>query len=112
MRTVPFRINLISHFFALLRGEGKAQAEQARKAQQAGLLDDFAFVAEANIGGEYLDDAAITRLQQIAKRTWQRHFDKTLGLSEDERRRTPADGAYKPGQNACRSPGDYGQNAR
>jgi HD-GYP domain-containing protein (c-di-GMP phosphodiesterase class II) len=81
----------IAYYQALLRGEGKAQAEQRRQTQQAGLRDDFALVAKANIGGEYLDDAAIARLQQIAKRTWQRHFDKTLGLSEDERRRTPAD---------------------
>jgi len=48
------------------------------------LHEDFAFVAECNIGGEYMADEKIARLREIAQRSWLRHFDDTLGLSSDE----------------------------
>jgi HD-GYP domain-containing protein (c-di-GMP phosphodiesterase class II) len=48
------------------------------------LQDDFAFIAECNQGGEFLSDAAITRLENLAVITWERHFDDSLGLSQLE----------------------------
>ncbi|MDZ5111713.1 HD domain-containing phosphohydrolase [Pseudomonas putida] len=64
------------------------QALQATLARsQAQLQDDFAFVAQANIGGEFMQDADIERLQQIGRRCWQRHFDNRLGISRDEAER-------------------------
>lgn len=50
------------------------------------LEDDFAFVAQCNTGGEFLSDEARARLARIAGRTWLRHFNDRLGLSEDELR--------------------------
>ena len=50
----------------------------------AELEDDFAFVAGCNIGGETLAEAAVERLHAIARRTWLRHFDDRLGLSNEE----------------------------
>ena len=35
------------------------------------LLDDFRFVAECNVGGEFMDEASLQRLRQIATTTWQ-----------------------------------------
>ncbi|GLO13364.1 hypothetical protein PPUJ20028_19450 [Pseudomonas putida] len=61
------------------------QAALARS--QAQLQDDFAFVAQANIGGEFMQDADIERLQQISQHRWQRHFDNRLGISRDEAER-------------------------
>ena len=61
------------------------QATLARS--QAQLQDDFAFVAQANIGGEFMQDADIERLQQISQQRWQRHFDNRLGISRDEAQR-------------------------
>ncbi|MFK3819800.1 HD domain-containing phosphohydrolase [Pseudomonas sp. NPDC089407] len=55
--------------------------------RQAELQDDFAFVAQANIGGEFMQDADIQRLQQIGQGHWQRHFDNRLGISRDEAER-------------------------
>ncbi|MDD1781299.1 HD domain-containing protein [Enterovibrio sp. ZSDZ35] len=52
------------------------------------LDDDFAFIAQCNIGGEFMDDASIERLNRISEITWTRTLDDSLGLSwEEEERR-------------------------
>lgn len=48
------------------------------------LQDDFKFVAECNVGGEFLDQDRLDRLADIAKGTWQRNFSDRLGLSPVE----------------------------
>ncbi len=60
----------------------EAFAEQKRQ-----LHEDFAFLAECNVGGEFLAPQNIARIQAIAQRTWWRHFDDRLGLSSEEVRR-------------------------
>jgi hypothetical protein len=52
--------------------------------QQAAVLDDFAFVAECNLGDEPMTPERATRLERIARQTWVRHLDDTLGLSHLE----------------------------
>ncbi len=54
---------------------------ESRRAQ---LIDDFAFIAAANIGGETMAAEDIARLQGIAETVWLRHFDDRLGLSYAE----------------------------
>lgn len=61
-------------------GEPPALAAQLTKEQQT-LDDDFAFVAQCNIGSELMSDEAITRLEQIAQRQWKRTLDDQLGIS-------------------------------
>ena len=56
----------------------------------AQLADDFEFIAEANIGGEFLDDEAIERIKRIAEMTWTRKLDRTIGLSWEEAKRLEA----------------------
>ncbi len=69
------------------RGEDRTSVE-ARWAERATQLqDDFAFVAECNLGGEFMAPDKVERLQRIAAQTWQRHFDDRLGLSHEELRR-------------------------
>lgn len=60
------------------------------------LREDFAFVAQCNVGGEAMSDEAIARLRQIATQTWQRHFDDSLGLADEESRRLQATRAGEP----------------
>ncbi|MBC2717340.1 MAG: GAF domain-containing protein [Desulfobacteraceae bacterium] len=48
------------------------------------LQTDFAFVAECNVGGEFMADEKIDRLKELASKKWLRHFDDRIGLSEDE----------------------------
>lgn len=57
------------------------------EAQWLTLDDEFAFIARCNQGGELMDAAQIARLQQIAKRSWQRTLDDRIGLSHEERTR-------------------------
>lgn len=69
---------------ARLRGEDPDAAEARRAARQAQLREDFGFVAECNVGGEFLPDGAVERLRAIGAQTWLRHFDDTLGLDAQE----------------------------
>ncbi|WP_273429924.1 HD domain-containing phosphohydrolase [Chitinibacter tainanensis] len=61
------------------------QAELA--AQLAALDDDFAFVAACNEGGEFMAPEKITRLQQIAQRTWRRTLSDRVGIAHEEKQR-------------------------
>ena len=78
---VLYRDAEIACLKAQLTGTEQACAEAQRDAQYAQLQDDFAFIAKCNIGGEFLSDETILRLEQIGQRTWLRHFDNRLGLS-------------------------------
>ncbi|MGR5194426.1 HD domain-containing phosphohydrolase [Vibrio rotiferianus] len=92
------RINEIRTRFEVLRrdaevemwksistGELSKEAAQAKFDQRVAQLDeDFRFVANANVGGEFMSDDKIERIKQIAKQTWLRHYDDHLGLSPFE----------------------------
>lgn len=58
-----------------------------RNATQQALQEDFAVIATANIGGEFLDDQVVAKIQQIGERRWLRYFPKRAGLSRDEQDR-------------------------
>jgi HD-GYP domain-containing protein (c-di-GMP phosphodiesterase class II)/ABC-type amino acid transport substrate-binding protein len=58
-------------------------------AQRARLQDDYRFIAECNVGGEFLDPEKLERLGSIANVTWERHFDDRIGLSPVEELSSP-----------------------
>lgn len=64
--------------------------QQALEEKRRQLKSDFEFIANANIGGEHMAEAQLDRLQVLAMKTWQRHFDDRLGLSSVEAMRYPA----------------------
>jgi HD-GYP domain-containing protein (c-di-GMP phosphodiesterase class II)/ABC-type amino acid transport substrate-binding protein len=73
---------------------GDSPNEQERLAQELKqkeqqLQDDFAFVADCNVGGEFLDQDKLDRLRVLARITWQRYFDNRIGLSPVEELLTP-----------------------
>ncbi len=72
---------------AMAAGTPEAEAHAAFAAAQAGLMDDFAFIAECNLGGEFMAPEKVERLKAIATRTWLRHFDDRQGLAHEELRR-------------------------
>jgi HD-GYP domain-containing protein (c-di-GMP phosphodiesterase class II) len=75
----------IAYWRDLAEGAGDAAGLAAeRDARIARLEDDFAFVADCNIGGEFMDQGKIDRIKEIAGTTWLRHFDDRLGLAHDE----------------------------
>ena len=57
-----------------------AELDMARKQ----IAEDFAFVAQCNIGGEFMADEKIERIERIANRTWMRYLDDRMGISQDE----------------------------
>lgn len=72
----------------------KALQQKLQEAQSA-LQDEFAFVAECNVGGEFLSDEKLERLQQIAEKSWVRNFSNLLGLSPVEEMRLEDKGLLK-----------------
>ena len=76
--------------------DGKDDAEALRDeldARLAQLDDDFAFIAESNIGGEFMAPERIERVKEIADTTWTRTLDNRIGVAHEEKirwDRTPA----------------------
>jgi len=81
-------------FWAGLTAGGNRQQLQKELSEKWQQLDDeFAFVAECNLGGEFMADEKIASLQKIAARTWTRTIDDRIGISWEEQQRkerTPA----------------------
>jgi HD-GYP domain-containing protein (c-di-GMP phosphodiesterase class II) len=79
----------IEYLKAVIAGGDEPALRRARDARLAELDDDFAFVAECNIGGEFMAPEKIARLQRIAEVPWLRTLDDRLGLSWEESARQP-----------------------
>lgn len=79
----------IERLHAVARGQDVAQAQAAFEARCQQLQDDFAFVAECNLGGEFMSPERMARIRAMAETPWLRHFDDRLGLSHEELRRCP-----------------------
>ena len=67
--------------------QNKEKALKILEEKHKKLQYDFAFLAECNIGGEFLDNGKIEKLKEISNITWIRNFDDRLGLSEVEKLR-------------------------
>ncbi|TYK64747.1 HD domain-containing phosphohydrolase [Colwellia echini] len=75
----------ITYYQALIKDPAEQESlHQALIATQKKLIQDFSFVANANVGGEFMAEDKVERLQVIGQQTWQRNFDDTLGLSPVE----------------------------
>ncbi len=79
----------IDYLEGLAAGGDEAALRARLEERRAQLLDDFAFVAECNVGGEFMAPEKVERLQRIAEQTWMRHLDDRLGLSHEELKRFP-----------------------
>lgn len=97
LETIYDRIHEVRMRFEVLKRDAEIEcwqqiAEGGNKEQQLDALtkhcevidDDFAFIAECNVGGEFMADEKIERLQAIAAKTWLRTLDDNLGLSWEE----------------------------
>jgi HD-GYP domain-containing protein (c-di-GMP phosphodiesterase class II) len=76
----------IEYYQRLLEGEEKDILDAWKCKAQKILQEEFRFIASCNIGDRYMDESDIQRLHQIAQRTWRRHFDDRLGLSDEEKK--------------------------
>lgn len=74
----------IAYYERLLAGGEKADLEVWKAQEHATLLEEFTFIATANMGGEFMSEELQRKVREIGARTWVRHFDDRLGLSESE----------------------------
>jgi HD-GYP domain-containing protein (c-di-GMP phosphodiesterase class II) len=93
LETIYNRINEIRMRFEVLWRDaeidylnGKLSQEELQTRKDS-LIKDFEFIAEANMGGEFMDEEQKERVKTIAQQEWLRHFDETLGLSAIEKER-------------------------
>ncbi|WP_042010476.1 HD domain-containing phosphohydrolase [Aeromonas fluvialis] len=106
LETIYDRIHEIRTRFEVLKRDAYIEAlaarlpEQERVASQEAVaqtwstLDqEFAFVAECNLGGEWMAPEKLERLDAIANRTWLRTLDDRLGISQEELKRRQAEPA-------------------
>uniref|UniRef100_UPI004048CAFE HD domain-containing phosphohydrolase n=1 Tax=Aliarcobacter sp. TaxID=2321116 RepID=UPI004048CAFE len=75
----------IEYFEQLLENpQNKEQLKEKLELKHKKLFSDFEFIANCNIGGEFLDQSSIDRLNEISTTKWVRNFDNKLGLSQEE----------------------------
>ena len=78
----------IEYLKAVIDGKGDAEALRSEfDARLAQLDDDFAFIAESNIGGEFMAPERIERVKEIAGITWTRTLDNRIGIAHEEKKR-------------------------
>jgi HD-GYP domain-containing protein (c-di-GMP phosphodiesterase class II) len=82
----------IARHEAVMAGADAAEEDARLEETERELREDFAFIAECNVGGEFMAPDRLERLRSIAGRRWMRHFDDTIGLSWEEQQRRDAAG--------------------
>ncbi len=78
---------VIGYLKALLDGGDAETLRRDLEEKLAELDDDFAFIAECNIGSEAMAPAKEERVKRIAEITWARTLDDRLGVGPAERLR-------------------------
>lgn len=74
----------VAYYRDLCEGGNKNELATVFDARKQDLIEKFAFVAECNVGGEFMADDKIESLEKIAGEEWVRNFDIRLGLSHEE----------------------------
>ncbi|WP_434567795.1 transporter substrate-binding domain-containing protein [Vibrio chagasii] len=77
--------------YLLSRLDQEVELDSVLRSQFENLQEQFAFVANANVGKEFMSDEDVERLQQLAETEWTRYFDSGLGLSPLEETRYKAE---------------------
>jgi len=81
---------------AVANGADPHEAQALFEARKTQLADDYAFIAECNLGGEFMAPEKLERLKQIAEETWQRNYDDRIGLPHEELKRYQGEAAPLP----------------
>lgn len=77
----------IAYWRALAEGGEPAALARELDAALRELDQDFAFIAQCNVGAESMSDEQIARVRRIAQRTWVRTLDDRIGISREEAER-------------------------
>lgn len=76
-----------NYWQGIAEGGDKDKLNSQRNSLLEILDNEFTFIAECNIGGEFMSEDKIKRLNKIAQRTWTRTLDNQIGISPQERKR-------------------------
>ncbi len=77
----------IEYFEKLNEGENPEELKEILEKEWKQLDEDFNFIAECNIGGEFMADEKVERLHEIAKRTWTKTISDRIGIAWEESQR-------------------------
>jgi hypothetical protein len=86
----------IDYWKGVAQGGDEAALKTALSERLKQLDDDYRFVAECNVGGEFMAPDKVERLKKIAEITWMRTLDDTIGLSWEEGQRKPKEKPVLP----------------
>ena len=79
---------VIEYLKAIITGERKAEElREELETKLAKLDDDYEFITECNLGGEFMAPERIDRVKEIAGIEWVRTLDDRLGVSHEELKR-------------------------
>ncbi len=84
---VIYRDLKIKAFENYIKTEDKVIIEKRLQNEFKTLKDEFSFIANCNIGTEFMQDESIEKIKVIGQREWIRYFDDSLGLSNEEKSR-------------------------
>ena len=84
---VIYRDKIIESLEKKLLGEDEASIKTWLNEEYLILISNFEFIANANIGGEFMSEQDKKRVEEISTQEWLRYFDNTLGISRDEKNR-------------------------
>ncbi|WP_285401146.1 MULTISPECIES: HD domain-containing phosphohydrolase [unclassified Vibrio] len=73
--------------YLLSRLGEEVELDNVLRPQLDSLQEQFAFVANANVGKEFMSDEDVERIEKLAEIEWTRYFDSSLGLSPLEETR-------------------------
>ena len=79
-----------------LEGEDGKKVDKWLEEEHKKLFEEFELIAVSNVGAEFTDKQTQDRIKEIAKRTWTRYFDNTIGLAHEEKKRTMLDNPQTP----------------
>jgi HD-GYP domain-containing protein (c-di-GMP phosphodiesterase class II) len=78
----------IEYLKALVEGKEDPEKLRANLDERLKKLDDdYAFIAQSNVGGEFMAPEKIARVQEVAKMQWKRTLDDRIGISHEEKKR-------------------------
>jgi HD-GYP domain-containing protein (c-di-GMP phosphodiesterase class II) len=88
------RERVIAYQEKLLAGTDDPEKEKAELDEELKRLDDdFYFIAECNLGGEFMGDELVERVRRIAGTQWTRTLDDRAGVSHEELKRRERESA-------------------
>ncbi len=78
------RDKIIEYYKKLVEGGDKKLLDLQLEEELKLIDEEYVFIANCNVGGEFMAAEKIERVKKIAGRTWQRTLDDTIGISQEE----------------------------